>query len=82
MNNKKRVINLRMSESLHKVVREASEKQGVSINQLINTALAEKLSALMTEEYLVEPSKRGSRKKFERSMGKIKDIEPDEEDQI
>lgn len=75
-------ISLRLSESLHKGVREAAKKEGVSINQLINTALAEKLSALMTEEYLVERSRRGSREKFERAMGKIKDIEPDEEDQI
>jgi hypothetical protein len=75
-------ISLRLSESLHKGVREAAKKEGVSINQLINTALAEKLSALMTEEYLVERSKRGSRKKFERAMGKVKNIEPDEEDQI
>ncbi|MBD3423094.1 MAG: toxin-antitoxin system HicB family antitoxin [Candidatus Latescibacteria bacterium] len=75
-------ISLRLSESLHKGVREAAKKEGVSINQLINTALAEKLSALMTEEYLVERSKRGSRKKFERAIGKVKDIEPDEEDQI
>lgn len=73
-------IRLRLSESLHKGVREAAKKEGVSINQLINTALAEKLSALMTEEYLVERSRRGSRKKFERAMSKIKDIEPDEED--
>ena len=75
-------ISLRLSESLHKWVREAAKKEGISINQLINTALAEKLSALMTEEYLVERSKRGSRKKFERAMGKVKDIAPDEEDEI
>lgn len=90
MNNRKRAINrieersinLRMPESLHKVVVEAAKKDGVSINQRINTALAEKLSALMTEEYLVKRSERGSRRKFERSMGKVKDIEPDEEDRI
>ena len=42
-------ISLRLSESLHKSVREIARREGVSINQLISTALAEKLSALMTE---------------------------------
>jgi uncharacterized protein (DUF1778 family) len=75
-------ISLRLSESLHKSVREAAKKEGVSINQIITTALAEKLSALMTEEYLIERSKRGSRKKFDRAMKKVRDIEPDPGDQL
>jgi predicted HicB family RNase H-like nuclease len=34
-------ISLRLSESLHKRVRELAQKEGISINQLINTAQAE-----------------------------------------
>jgi len=75
-------ISLRLSESLHKSVRQAAKKEGVSINQLISTALAEKLSALMTEEYLSERSKRGSRKKFDRAMAKVRDVEPEPKDQV
>ncbi len=45
-------ISLRLSDSLHKQVRKLAEKESVSINQLITLALSEKLSALMTEEYL------------------------------
>jgi hypothetical protein len=37
-----------------------AEKESVSINQLITLALAEKLSALMTEDYLEERAKRGN----------------------
>jgi len=36
----------------------------------------------MPEDYPVERSKRRSRKEFERAMDKVKDTEPDEEDQI
>jgi len=75
-------ISLRLSESLHKRVRELAQKEGISINQLINTALAEKISALMTVEYLRERAERGSRGRFERALSKVKDIEPREEDRI
>jgi hypothetical protein len=75
-------ISLRIPESLHKSVREMAKKENVSINQLINTALAEKLSALMTVEYLEERAKRGSRRKFERAMGKVKDVAPEEPDEL
>ena len=54
----------------------------MSINQLITLALAEKISALMTEEYLQERARRGSRAKFKRAMAKVADAEPDEQDRL
>jgi hypothetical protein len=44
--------------------------------------LAEKISALMTEEYLAERAARGSREKFERAMLKVADVEPEERDRL
>ncbi len=38
------------------------------------------MSALTTEAYLTDRAKRGSKKKFEDVLSKIKDIEPDEND--
>lgn len=75
-------ISLRLPASLHKSVRELAKKEDVSINQLITTALAEKLSALMTVEYLDERAKRGSRRKFERAMAKVRDRKPEERDEL
>ena len=75
-------ISLRLSESLHKRVRELAKKEGISINQLINSALAEKVPALMTVEYLRERAGRGSRSRFEKALSKVKDIEPPAEDRI
>lgn len=75
-------ISLRLPDSLHKQVRKLAEKESVSINQLITLALAEKISALMTEEYLEERAKRGSRKKFERAMAKVPKVKPDEYDRL
>ena len=73
-------ISLRLPESLHKKVRELAQAEDVSINQLITTALAEKMSALMTVDYLQERAARGDRTRFERAMGKVADVEPDEDD--
>ena len=54
-------LSLRLPESLHRKLSELAEREGVSINQLINSAVAEKMSALMTEEYLATRAARGSR---------------------
>lgn len=52
------VYPLRMPSSLKQAVREVSRRDGTSINQFINTAVAEKLSAMRTAEFFAE---RGSR---------------------
>ena len=65
-------ISLRLPESLHRQARELAEQEGISINQLIATSLAEKMSALMTGEYLEARAKRGSRSAFERVLKKVK----------
>jgi hypothetical protein len=75
-------LSLRLPESLHKKAKEVAKREGVSMNQLISTALAEKLSALLTEEYLEARARRGSRAKFERALEKVRDREPDEGDEL
>lgn len=75
-------INLRLPNSLHARIRELAMRESVSIDQFITLALAEKLSALMTEEYLGERAKRGDRKKFERALQRVADIEPEEQDRL
>ena len=73
-------LNLRLPESLHQAARKIAKEDRVSINQFITTAVAEKISALKTEDYLGKRAKRGSRVKFERAMKKVTDNEPSEED--
>jgi hypothetical protein len=59
-----------------------AEKDNILINQMITLALAEKLSALMTEEYLESRAKRASRAKFEVAMAQVADVEPGEDDRL
>jgi predicted DNA-binding ribbon-helix-helix protein len=74
-------LSLRLPESLHRQLKDVAEREGVSINQLITTAVAEKLSALMTVDYLEERAARGDRVAFDR-VGNVPDIPGDEADRI
>ncbi len=75
-------MSLRLPESLHAKVRELAEREGISINQLVTTALAEKISALLTQEYLEARAARGSREEFLRILDKVPDAEPDAGDEL
>jgi len=52
---------LRLQPSLLEELRKAAELEGVALNQLINVAVAEKVSALRTEEYFRERGGRADR---------------------
>ncbi|MFN6240360.1 MAG: toxin-antitoxin system HicB family antitoxin, partial [Microcystis sp.] len=54
----------------------------ISIDQFISTAIAEKLSALMTENYLIERSKKGSREKYQAILTKVPDVESEAYDRL
>ena len=57
-------------------MRELAEQEDISINQFIAVAVAEKMSALVAEEYLTARAQRGSRKKFRGVLAKVPDVEP------
>jgi len=70
-------ISLRLPDSLHKKARDLTKKENTSINQLVSSALAEKVSALMTEEYLAERANRASKNKFVKALSKVADVQAD-----
>jgi hypothetical protein len=73
-------LSLRLPNSLHRQLRELAKREGISINQLISSAAAEKLAALMTVDYLEERAKRGSRERLEEVLAKVPVEEPEEGD--
>ena len=75
-------ISLRLPDSLHERVRKLAKEDNISINQFVATALAEKMSALLTEEYLTERAKKGSKKKFKAALSKVKNVAPEESDRL
>ncbi len=73
-------ISLRLPDSLHKRARDLAKKENTSINQLVSSALAEKISALMTEEYIEQRARRASKQKFKKALSRIPNIAPEEYD--
>ncbi len=74
-------LSVRLPNSLHRHLRELAEREGVSMNQLISSAVGEKLAALMTQDYLARAS-RGSRKLYGGVLGRVPDVPPDERDKL
>jgi hypothetical protein len=64
-------LSLRLPDSLHEKVKELAERDDISINQFIATAVAEKMSALLTLDYLAERAKRSDRAAFARVLAKV-----------
>jgi hypothetical protein len=75
-------ISLRIPESLHRKVRELAKREGISINQLIATALAEKIAALTAQEYLEKRASRGSRRAYDGALSKVRDAKPVPGDEV
>lgn len=75
-------LSVRLPESLHKKIKELAEKEGVSMNQLITLAVSEKMSALLTIDYLKERAEKASKKKFINIMDQVPDVLPEDYDKL
>jgi predicted transcriptional regulator len=74
-------LSLRLPDSLHRRVRELAKQDRVSINQLITTAVTEKMAALMTVDYLEDRARRGERERFLAVLAKVPDVPPEPGDE-
>jgi hypothetical protein len=63
-------------------VRELAERDDVSINQFIATAVAEKAAALLTLEYLEERAGRADARVFDRILSRVPDVSPQAGDEL
>ena len=75
-------LSLRLPDSLHNEVKSLAQKEGISINQFISSAVAEKMSALLTESYLEERALQGDKNSYLKAMSKVPDVEPSGEDKL
>ena len=75
-------LSIRLPNSIHRHAKRLAIDEGISINQLISSALAEKLSALETERYLNERARRGSSVDIDSILAKVPLTEPDPSDRV
>ena len=64
-------LSLRLPDSIHRHLKRAANVDGISINQFISLAVAEKLSALQTYDIIAERAKGGTRQSFLQAMALI-----------
>ena len=75
-------LSLRLPNSIHRQIKEIANREGVSINQFISTAVSEKISAINTEAYLLERAKRANRNDFKEILRKVPKRNPLPGDEI
>ncbi|MCH8557960.1 MAG: type II toxin-antitoxin system HicB family antitoxin [Balneolia bacterium] len=75
-------LSVRLPESVHRKLKEMAEKEGVSMNQLISLAVSEKLSSLMTVDYLNERARQANLSDFRKLLDKVPDSEPEPFDKL
>jgi uncharacterized protein (DUF1778 family) len=64
-------LSLRLPNSIHRHIKEIAAREGVSINQFISSAVSEKISAIMTEDYLNQRAKRADRNRFKKILDNV-----------
>jgi len=69
-------LSLRLPDSIHRHIKELARKEGVSVNQFIVSAVAEKVSAIATEDYLLERAQRADKSAFQAILAKVPKREP------
>ena len=75
-------LSLRLPNSVHRHIKEIAKREGVSVNQLISSAVSEKVSAIATEDYILKRVKKANRKKFREILDKVPSREPMEKDKL
>jgi hypothetical protein len=69
-------------DSLMKQIRELTEREGVTVEQFISAAAAEKVAAWLTVEYVRAKAARGDHESFEQALSRIPDTEPVDDDHL
>jgi predicted transcriptional regulator len=75
-------LSLRLPDSLHRRLREMAQQEGISINQLITSAVGEKMAVLKTVEYLEDRARRGERERFLAVLAKVPDSPAEPGDEV
>jgi hypothetical protein len=75
-------LTVRLPNSIHNKIRELAKQDGISINQFLASAAAEKVSSILTVDYLEREAALGSRQDFERILKMVPDVAPCADDQL
>lgn len=71
-------LTIRLPESLHQNIKELARSEGISVNQFIASAAAEKIAAVHTLDFLRREAALGKREDFDRFLRAVPDEAPGE----
>lgn len=66
-------LTVRLPNSVHQKVKELAERDEISVNQFIASAVSEKMASVMTLDYLKSEAAKGQRSGFDRFLKLIPD---------
>ncbi|MCY7376546.1 MAG: hypothetical protein LH472_11320 [Pyrinomonadaceae bacterium] len=75
-------IETKIPDAILKQASNFAERENLSLEQVVNLALAHSLGAWTAESLITERAGRGSREKFLKFMSQVPDVEPEEYDRL
>ena len=69
-------LTIRLPDSVHLRIKQLDARDGVSVNQFIASAAAEKMASVMTLDYLRAEAAQGRRDDFLAVLGSAPDVQP------
>ncbi len=69
-------LTIRLPNSVHESIKELARRDGISVNQFIASAAAEKMASVQTLDYLRREGALGKRKDFEKFLKLVPDTPP------
>lgn len=75
-------LNINVPDSILQKARELAQRDGISLDQFVSSAIGEKVTALLTEDYLKQRAAKGSLEEFRRILDNAPDVEPEEHDRL
>jgi len=75
-------LTIRLPDSIHQTIKKLAKREGCSVNQFLASAAAEKMSALLTLDYLRAEAAEGRPEDFEAFLAAAQDVEPVATDRV
>ncbi len=67
-------LTIRLPNSVHESIKALARKDGISVNQFIASAAAEKMASFQTLEYLRREAALGNREDFDKFLSLVPDV--------
>ena len=76
------LVTIQLPEGVARQLRECADREGVTVDQLMSSAAAEKLSAMLTVEHLRERARNAKREDFIAFLNGSPDVPPMSGDEL